>query len=472
MRKVMGSLVLIGAVAGLGVRTIEAVPQGPPAPQELAALAEELPPLPREEGRVSIPLGVEGAWAWRGVRDGIVVDAVGQRLAVSYQVAAGQPAGAALLLRPGSLSGAEVFALATTADRVGTLMVSLQDRLGVAYAFPSVAVRPGGLREHRLEVADLSYMAPASSAPDHGNFDLSQVVMISVIDLAGFMGGAQGPMRFEIGSMEVDLASEETPRAAAALGAEEHFFRVFNQGKWSEREAPLRDLMIAWLTDPRDARTALLLGLEHLWLAAEGDRTNPRVVEHLLLAEDFLARAQSLAPEDRRIPSWLVPARLALADLERHPERREALVAELLAELELDPAFHSFSVAMLGFDEARGSAEFVRGLQALRSVDSECAKEDPTCQNMPRWPHNVEAYLTFVADYELKAGEIERARQLLAEAEASPSFSRWPRAAEVGDRLQNLEQYARLYQDEDPRNDPPSIFSGSRGACGSCHWSG
>jgi hypothetical protein len=148
------------------------------------------------------------------------------------------------------------------------------------------------------------------------------------------------------------------------------------------------------------------------------------------------------------------------------------LVGELLAELEQDPAFHSFSVALLGFDEPRGGAAFERGLQALRTVDSDCGQDDPTCRNTPRWPHNVEAYLTFFADYELKAGEVERARLLLVEAQATPSFSRWPRAAEVGDRLQNLEQYARLFQDEDPGNDPPSIFSGTRGACGSCHWAG
>jgi hypothetical protein len=472
MRKMIGSLVLIGTVVGVGVRTTQAAPQGPPPPGELAAIAAELPPLPRDEERVSIPLGIDGAWAWRGVREGITVDAPGETLVVSYQVAAGQPAGAALLLRPGSLAGSEVLVVSTSAERMGTVMVSLQDRSGVAYAFPSISVRPGGLREHRLEVADLSYMAPASSAPDHGNFDLAEVVMISVIDLAGFMGGAEGPMRFEIGTMDFELAPQQAPRAAAALGAEDHFFRVFNHGKWSEREAPLRDLMIAWLADPTDARTALLLGLEHLWLAAEGDRANPRIVEHLLLAEDFLARAQSLDPEDRRIPSWLVPTRLALADLERHPERREALVGELLVEFAQDPAFHSFSVAMLGFDEPRDDAEFERGLQALRSVDSDCGDDDPTCRNTPRWPHNVEAYLTFFADYELKAGAIERARQLLLEAQASSSFSRWPRAAEVGDRLQNLEHYARLYQDEDPRNDPPSILSGARGACGSCHWAG
>ncbi len=463
---------MIAMVTAMGAHTIKATPEGPPSPRELAAIAEGLPPLTREGGRARIPLGIDGAWAWRGVREGIDVSQGGAGLAVAYQIEPGLPAGAAVLVRPGSLAGAQVLVMTTTAERVGTLMVSLQDRAGVTYAFPSVSVRPGGLREHRLEVADLSYSPPASSAPDHGNFDLAEVVMVSVIDLAGFMGGAPGPMRFEIGAMELELAAAAPPRAAAAAGAEEHFFRVFNHGKWSEREAPLRDLMIAWLTDPNDARTALLLGLQHLWLAAEGDRTNPRIVEHLLLAEDFFTRAQELDPSDRRIPSWLVPTRLALADLERQPERREALVGELLAELERDPAFHSFSVALLGFDEPRGGAAFERGLQALRTVDSDCGQDDPTCRNTPRWPHNVEAYLTFFADYELKAGEVERARLLLVEAQATPSFSRWPRAAEVGDRLQNLEQYARLFQDEDPGNDPPSIFSGTRGACGSCHWAG
>lgn len=459
---------------------------GPPSAAQLAAIAATLPPLPADGAVVSIPLSTTDPFAWRGVRGGIAVDAAAAGgVKVAYTVVAGAPAGAALLVRPGSLAGIEALLVSTTAERVGSLMVTLQNDVGVSYAFPALSVRPGGLRETRLEVADLTYLAPASSAPDPGEFDLAETVMISVIDLAGFMGGAEVATSFTLGAFTAHRTSEvalvpthpvevrgAAGRHPTALAAEARFFAVFNHGAPREREAPLRELMIAFLSDPSDGRTALLLGLNHLWIAAEGDRTNPRVVENLLLAERFLATAQTLAPNDRRVPSWLVPTRLALADLERRPELRESLIAELLAEYELDREFHAFSVAMLGFDEPRGSVDFQRGLDALRGVAAECAVDDVTCQNTERWPHNIEAYLTFVADYELKAGELDRSRELLAEARAVPSFTSWPLATEVDDRLANLELYANLYADSDHGNDPPSILSAARGACGSCHFGG
>jgi hypothetical protein len=370
-------------------------------------------------------------------------------------------------------------------------------------------VRPGGAREHTLELADLTYLAPASSAPDPGSFDPAGAILVTVLDLAGFMGGAEVTTGFVLEAVDLvhgasaatstpaappapPTAPAAAPEAAAtthasaevvseagrhpaAVAAERNFFAVFNGAAKPNREAPLRDLMIAWLSDPNDGRTALLLGLDHLWIAAEGDHTNPRVVEHLMLSERFLARAQELAPNDRRIPSWLVPVRLALADLEKTPAVRQQLVDDLLAVYQEDPDFHSFSVAMLGYDEPIASPEFARGLAALRvTASAECLAEiDPTCTNAPRWPHNLEGYYTFAADYELKAGHATAARAHLEAAKAVPSFATWPLATEVDDRLVNLERYVALYADADRGNDPPSILSaGGSSACGSCHRNG
>jgi hypothetical protein len=261
-------------------------------------------------------------------------------------------------------------------------------------------------------------------------------------------------------------APAPAPRHPAAVAAEEAFFAAFNNG--GRRDAPLRPLMQAWAADPTDARTNLLLGLDHLWLAAEGDRTDARVIEHLLLAELFLARAQELDPADDRIPSWLVPTRLALADIRRDTAGAEAIREELLAAYRRDPAFHGFSVALLGFSAAPGTPEFERGRRALEEVGAAgCSENDPTCANHPRWPHNVEGYLTFWADYRLKAGNRQGAAELLAAVQAYPSYPEWPFREEAEDRLVNLELYAGLYANDDPGDDPPSIVESH--TCGSCH---
>jgi len=261
----------------------------------------------------------------------------------------------------------------------------------------------------------------------------------------------------------------ETPtegRHPSAVAAERAFVAAFNGG--GRRDAPLRDLTRAWAADPSDPRTNLLLGLNHLWVVAEGDRTNARILDHLLLSEVFLARAQALAPDDDRIPSWLDPVRQALAEIEGDEAAVEAHWQSLLAAYERDPAFHSFSVALQAIDEPRGSDLFALGHRALRTAaESGCEDGDPSCENLPRWPHNQEGYLTFWADYELKAGEREKATEVLAMVQTVPEYETWPYKAEVEDRVANLDLYLELYANDDPGDDPPVIIE-SHG-CSSCH---
>jgi hypothetical protein len=258
-------------------------------------------------------------------------------------------------------------------------------------------------------------------------------------------------------------------RSPVAVAAEKGFFQAFNGGAPADRSAPLRLLMAAYATDPNDSRTNLLLGLNHLWMAAEGGRTDPRVIADLMLADRFLARAQTLDPLDQRIPSWRVPVRMSLAQIEREPARQKEIVGELLAAYEKSPNFHSFTVALLGFGNPKDAPEFQRGLAVLDRVKG-CGAEEAACQDLPRWPHNREGFITFHADYELKAGHPDRAAELLRKAQAEPGYASWPFRGEVEDRLKNLDRYAGLYADADPGNDPPMLMASEKGTvCQTCH---
>jgi len=272
-------------------------------------------------------------------------------------------------------------------------------------------------------------------------------------------------------ALSADLSMTAAGRHPVAVKAEEGFFAAFNHDPQA-KAAPLRGLWAAALTDPADARTWLLLGLDHLWLAAEGDRRDPLIVEHLVLAERFLTRAQELDPTEKRIPSWLVPVRLSLSSLTGGKAAdKERILRDLLDAYAQDPTFHSFTVALVGFDSGRETPEFQRGLAALQATNGDCADSaDPTCRNRQRWPHNREAYVTFEADYELKAGHTARARELLLHAQQIPSYPEWPFRAETEGRLKNLDAIAALYADADPSNDPPHLLSSAKGiVCQGCH---
>ena len=267
------------------------------------------------------------------------------------------------------------------------------------------------------------------------------------------------------------LAAGGTTRHPMAVKADQSFFTAFNSNP-KDRGAPLRDLWMAALADPSDGRTWLLLGLNHLWMAAEEDRTNPLNVEHLVLAERFLSRAQTLRPGDHRIPSWLIPVRLSLARIDRNKEQAEAAKSELLAAYAEDPIFHSFSVASMDFDNPPSSPDFQRGLAAMQSAHDNCkaGSAHPACFNTPHWPHSREAFSTFEADYELKAGHPDRAREILLSIQKIDSYPQWPFRGEAEDRLQHLDTYAALYADGDRGNDPPSLMSLSKGLmCQTCH---
>lgn len=255
-------------------------------------------------------------------------------------------------------------------------------------------------------------------------------------------------------------------RHPAAVGAEQAFFAAFNQGAMPAEDV-LTPLMGAYASDPSDPRTNLLLGLTHLWIAAESDRQSPRVIENVMLSERFLQRAQELAPGDQRIPSWLVPMQLSMASIERRAGDREAMIAGLYAAYEDDPVFHSFTVALLGWDSPNGSPAFDAGLEALRAArDFECG-DDPSCHNVGRWPHNLEGFRSFVVDYELRAGNVAEAREVLSELQAEPSYASWPFRHRTEARLADFDDHAARFADDDPANDPPT--SVKIDACAACH---
>ncbi len=270
-----------------------------------------------------------------------------------------------------------------------------------------------------------------------------------------------------------DAGATDTRSAAArhpmAESAEAAFFRVFNEQPQTP-DAALQDLMIAYYLDPEDAQTNRLLGLNHLWLAAEGDRQNPRVIEHLYLAETFLLRAQARAPEDARMPSWVLPTQTSLAVIEQDEDRVRAAQQAMVEAYETDPNFHSFVVGLQAFDAPKDDPRFRFALEAMRAAAGCTATGDDSCENHPRWPHNIEAFMVFAADFELKAGNRGQAEAILNAVKQVKGYDTWPYRSVVDERLAELDDRAARYANDNANDDPPSLFTGSNeAACQACH---
>ena len=249
--------------------------------------------------------------------------------------------------------------------------------------------------------------------------------------------------------------------------AKESFFNALNHDV-TKRKSALRELTTAVAVSPRDPETNLYLGLAHLWIAAEGDRTDPSSIDHVILSEHYLSRAARLNPTDKRIPSWLIPMQITLASIEGDAARRKQLYKDMLAAYDSDPNFHSFSVAALAFNTPRDGESFKNGLKVLRATD-QCDQSDASCRNMPRWPHNQEGFVLMLVDYELRAGNRAEALARINEIRRVSSYSTWKFKSEVEDRLANIDDYIARYANDDPKDDPQAPLVRSNVQCQMCH---
>jgi hypothetical protein len=109
--------------------------------------------------------------------------------------------------------------------------------------------------------------------------------------------------------------------------------------------------------------------------------------------------------------------------------------AALRGAYEKRPAFHSFSLALVNSRTKPDSPEFKEGLEALRQAyATDCyGRKDVACGDAPRWPHNVEGFGLFTAQYEAKAGNLPRAAELIARIKARPEFATWSKQKEALD---------------------------------------
>jgi hypothetical protein len=259
-----------------------------------------------------------------------------------------------------------------------------------------------------------------------------------------------------------------TDELPAPLAYEATFFDALNAHPERRLEA-LEQVRRRVAQEPDDARAVLLLGIAHLWIAAENPPSREKVMEHLVLARHYLERASQLNPADDRIPSWLLSVELGLAQSEGREADATASLAKLLEHAQRDPCFHSVAYAINVWDGPRERPELAQA-QKLLEAAAACNAEDPSVRNMSHWPHNVQGFLVGLSDVALKRGDRARALASLVTAESWPGSESWPHLSQVQQRRREFEERAARFADDDASNDPAFIFErGGPVSCSSCH---
>jgi hypothetical protein len=410
-------------------------PSRPPAPRPQDPAT--FPPLERgPDGEVRLPLDQGAPRTWQAVGPGTALEAGLEGLRVRYERQPRQAFGTALPFRPGSLAGLRGLRLSLVGEAPATVLVSLRAADGTVHSWPMQQVG-GEPAELRLAVEDLRPDPFQNRGRPAGPFEPERAVVLSITDISAYLGGRGGRAGWTIRAAGADCGPSAAPDTGAppVSAAEAAFFAALVEGA-APPDAILRPLLLDALQRPGAGRPFLLLGLAHLWIAAEGERDDPGLLEHLVLAEAWLARCAERDPAEDRLPSWRVPVRLALAEAFGDATPPAELRAPLVEAARRDPGFHGFALGLIGYHRSPDSAEFRDGLAALRRTLETLDPADPSVRNEARWPHNREGFLLLAADYERRAGEAERASALLERIEAVEDFEAWPFRAEVARRRQ------------------------------------
>lgn len=178
-----------------------------PASEQGAILdyAKTLPPLQREGDTLAIPLAGAATHPWRPIRDGVTATP-GDSLTVSYTRTRGQPAGAALVIRPGDLAGLDSFTLTLRGTREQTILLNFTQSDGSVWTSPPIRLAPDESRQLTFSIKDIT-LDPYQNkgrAKDLA-FNPAEVYMLTLLDIGGFMALTEPQCEWTVQSMKAVL---------------------------------------------------------------------------------------------------------------------------------------------------------------------------------------------------------------------------------------------------------------------------
>jgi hypothetical protein len=255
-----------------------------------------------------------------------------------------------------------------------------------------------------------------------------------------------------------------TRRSAAAIQADEVFWKTFHGGAYDEIPKALDIVTAAYLQDPSDAVTAAHVGWLHMWRVAERSR---------------------LAPASATITDQML--------LAQQRETRRGYY-ELLDAIDAWPEFNLFTAGYVMSQQPPDSARFRQGLEwQWRNADV-CAeaKVDRThpdyavymalattqgkkraCWNSWIAPHNLEGFFLNMGDMLVASGDWQTAQVIYANARLSATYANWEYKDVLEQRIVNAQSNVAIFRGPQagtsPARSSPRLMIFEDFACMGCH---
>jgi hypothetical protein len=286
-------------------------------------------------------------------------------------------------------------------------------------------------------------------------------------------------------------------RSAAAIQADEVFWKTFHGGAYDEIPQALDIVTAAYLQDPSDAVTAAHVGWLHMWRVAERSRLAPAsatITDQMLLAQHYFEQAVALSPDEARYKGFHAAASLAVASIDRDERETRRGYYELLDAIDAWPEFNLFTAGYVMSQQPPDSARFRQGLEwQWRNADV-CAeaKVDRTrpdyavymalattqgkkraCWNSWIAPHNLEGFFLNMGDMLVASGDWQTAQVIYANARLSATYANWKYKDILEQRIVNAQSNVAIFRGPQagtsPARSSPRLMIFEDFACMGCH---
>jgi hypothetical protein len=242
----------------------------------------------------------------------------------------------------------------------------------------------------------------------------------------------------------------------------------------------------AFAANPEQGRLAFYAGTMRLWQATGGPRQPGERLNDVLGAIEKLERASELGPQDPHAHAFLAIAHVSLGSVLRDEKRIDTGQQIFDDSIALYPPYvHGVRAQAFG-SLPRDHRYFPNALESVYASLTACgsaadpaegldivypsASDTPpgTCWNGGIVQHTWEGILLIFGDVAVKSGDAELGRTLYRAAELSPTFDTFLFGNELESRINEADERAALYLDDDRYNDPPTWMDG-QSLCVGCH---
>jgi tetratricopeptide (TPR) repeat protein len=339
-------------------------------------------------------------------------------------------------------------------------------------------------------------------------FRIAKIMLFGVVLLAATAGGARAAKAGQLAS-RATMPTLPAPRAAVRQAdhrqtgqsartqaitkrAQKFFWKAFRSEDYARIGRVIQLLTAAYLSDPKNPETTLLLAHAYLWRVAErgrGHAPRTQALPTLILAQRFFEEAYRLSPGDGRIIGWLGSVRLPLARILRDKRLTEQAEVTLHTAVKRYPRFNDFTSAYSFANWPAGSKQYSRALRKMAATLAICPNQSvgekggkgfgdeikmapkvkAACGNTAQAPYNIEGFLMSYGDMLVKAEKYATAVAIYKKAEVSPGYATWPYKGTLQSRLKRV--YGILDnpgKDGAPARNFPMI-AGSKYTCAACH---